>query len=441
MDDGTSTSAILHAHLARRSAALARFKPMPHQMSQQGQQSQMLAPRPPLVAYRDDLARRGSREPFGPSDSTWISLATILSHAVDVPPESRPPLFQTLHDVIVGDPTLRHILDGIAEQPEDAFELDSVSPIVRAVVERMEDDGAFNLAYSTLTILANADLRPSAIERGRVLAQLGRVAWKAGALDTSRDHYRRTEVLGRTASSPELRVRAWVGYSILARLRGNYPEVRKWATRAAHEADRAGLTKLASLAYHSLMIAAAITGDLNAALVYGWRSFQGAEGDPNAEASMLLNLSQMLYESGHSEVAINGFAAALAREPVARTALPILGGMALAAAKLGDAPRVRSTKSHALRLIASSGMPYEAAAVLLELAQALALIGDTGDAEERRQQGLQIAKGKGYHELTHRLETLRIKSRTAQRDLPYELSPHAEAVVRAVASLTVGAGE
>src|SRR5687768_6376538 len=196
----THVSPESRARLARGSATSTRLEPMPRQMFMQ--HGAMLAPRPPLAAYRQDLARRGGQDEFGPSDATWLSVAMILSHAMDVPADSRPPLLPTLRDVVGSDPVLREVLAVSECDPPPEFELDGVSPIVRAIVDRMEDEGALNLAYSTLALLADADLRLSVLERGRVVAQLGRVAWKAGALDTAREQYRRVEVLGRTARIP-----------------------------------------------------------------------------------------------------------------------------------------------------------------------------------------------------------------------------------------------
>jgi tetratricopeptide (TPR) repeat protein len=392
-----------------------------------------LAPRPPLAAYRDDVARRGGGA-FGPSDATWLSVATILSHVVAMPGGERPSLLATLREVLRDDPVLGRTLDGAPAEAAGAEELDAVSPVVRAVVCHMEDDGAWGLAYSTLSILVDASPRLSALERGRVLAQMARVAWKAGALETARDQYRRVEVLGRATRSVELRVRAWVGYSILARLRGNYPEVRKWATRAAEEADRAQLASLGSLAYHSLMVSAGVAGDFNGALIYGWRAFEGAAGDPRREAEMLLNLSQLLYEVGQPEAALHGFSAALVREPVTRLGLPALGGLALAASVLGDAARVRAARALAERLIATGGMPYESASTLVELAEALARIGDADASAECRGRAREIAARHGYHELTHRLDRLGPASPAAQ-PRGHVLHPNATAVARAITSL------
>jgi hypothetical protein len=412
---------------------------MPRQMTLQ--LGPLIAPRSPLMAYREDLALRGDRGAFGLSDSTWLGIATVLGHLVGVPPESRAPLIASLREVVAGDASARQRLDAAEREASGDHELDVVSPIVRAVVEDMEDGGALGLAYSTLWILADADLRLSVLERGRVLAQLGRVAWKAGALETSHEHYRRVEVLGRVARSSELRVRAWVGYSILARIRGNYPEVRKWGARATHEADRAGLTALGSLAYHNLMAAAAVAGDINTALAYGWRAFQGATGNPAREADMLLNLSQLLHLSGHPEVAIHGFAAALARQPAARVALPTLGGMALAASAIGDAARVRRAWAQAERLIATTGPSYEAASTLLELSEALAVVADIDGADACRTRALAIATQRGFHELTHRGERQRTRPDPVQTDAPHALDVHGRVVARAVRSLgLVGSG-
>jgi tetratricopeptide (TPR) repeat protein len=408
---------------------------MPRQMSRQQQQGRMLAPRPPLAAYREDLARHGAREAFGPSDATWISVATVLSHGVNVAAEERPPLLSTLREIVGNDPGLRDVLDAPDEPPSNEFELDRVSPIVRAVVTRMEDDGALNLAYSTLSILVDADLRLSTIERGRVLAQLGRIARYAGALETAREQYRRAEVLGRTARIPELRIRAWVGYSIIARLRGNYPEVRRWASRAVEQAEREGLTQLASLAHHSLMIVAAVSGDLNGALAYGWRAYRGAIGDRSREASALLHLAQTLLEGGHPAPAVRGFIAALDREPVPRVAFPILGGLAIAAAKVGNHPLLGETRARMEKLIASSPFPYEHAGVLLELTQAMATIGDTVAAHACRARALELAHRHSFHEYVHRLESVRIHPVASVAEAPHVLDQTGTEVARAVAAL------
>ena len=395
----------------------------------------MLVPRPPLTAYREDLARLGGRDQFGASDATWLSVAAILSHAVDTPADSRLPLTSTLRELVASDPVLRDVPAAAEPDLPGDLDFDGVSRIVRPIVERMEDEGALNLAYSVLSMLTRDDVRISLPERGRVFAQLGRVAWKAGALDTAREHYRHAEVAGRKGRLPELRVRAWVGYSIIARLRGNYPEVRKWGARAAHEAERAGLKDLEWLAYHSLMVSSAVAGDLNTALAYGWRAFQGAAGNPAREASALLNVSQYLLECGQPEAALRGFVAAVSRSSIARVTLPALGGLALAAATLGDRGRVLATRDEVERIVATAPTPYQCASALLELSQALALVGEIEAAGATRAHALRIAEAHSFHEIIHRLEALRIDPRPARPEVPYVLDSNGAEVARAVASL------
>jgi tetratricopeptide (TPR) repeat protein len=435
----THVSPDSRARLARGSETSARLEPMPSQMFMH--QGAMLAPRPPLAAYRSDLARRGGRETLGPSDATWLSVATILSHAMDVPPESRPPLVATLREVVRGDPALSHAILLLGSDPPAEFELDTVSPIVRAVVEQMEDGGALTLAYSTLAILADADLRLSTLERGRVLAQMGRIAWKAGALETAREQYRRVEVLGRAGRSAELRVRAWIGYAVVARLRGNYPEVRKWSVRAAAGADKAGLVALGSLAYHSLLVAAAVAGDFDTALVYGWRAFQSAAGDPIREAEMLRDLSELLLRAGYPDPARHGFRAALARRPPERVAIPALGGLARAAAAVGDAQQVTAARMQAEHVIAGAGLPYESAAALLELADALDTVGNSEDGATCRARALQIATYHNYHEITHQAEAVRPQKTPSRTEELHALDTRATEVARAVASLAAVGSE
>src|SRR5918999_2167996 len=92
-------SSLSASRLARGLSSSARLESMPVQSFTKD--GAMLAPRPPLTAYREDLARRGADDgPFGPSDATWLAVATILTHAVDVPADSRPALLPTLRDIV-----------------------------------------------------------------------------------------------------------------------------------------------------------------------------------------------------------------------------------------------------------------------------------------------------------------------------------------------------
>jgi hypothetical protein len=88
------------------------------------------------------------------------------------------------------------------------------------------------------------------------------------------------------------------------------------------------------------------------------------------------------------------------------------------------------------------GLPYEAASTLTEIAEALAAVGDEGGAAECRARAFDIARRQGYHEITHRLETVPMRTQPARAaPPPHALDPHAAAVARAVTSLApVGTG-
>jgi tetratricopeptide (TPR) repeat protein len=189
------------------------------------------------------------------------------------------------------------------------------------------------------------------------------------------------------------------------------------------------------------MVSAAVAGDLNGALVYGWRAYQSAAGDETREAEMLLNLSELLLRCGQWKAAAHGFTIALGRHPVARLALPMLGGLGLAASTLGDTAALQAIRARVERLIAVAGLPYQSAAALLELSQALAAIGDATGLAECRAQALEIAERHGYHEITLRLEGLRIADKPHQPEAPHALTPDAIDVARAVASLSPAAAE
>src|SRR5262249_6040381 len=123
--------------------------------------------------------------------------------------------------------------------------------------------------------------------------------------------------------------RAWVGQGLLAHTRGDFPETRR-RFQAVIELRGAADDSIA-LAHHQLMVAAATAKDYDTAAMHAWKAFQGARTNKQ-EAEALQNLAQLLLEAGHARAALRGFAAALARNPIPRIALPTLSGAACAAA-------------------------------------------------------------------------------------------------------------
>ena len=375
------------------------------------------------AAYRKDLGANPGRDSLDPLDGAWIAVTTMLSHAVDAPRARRAGLLR--QSVILSKKaTGRHLHGRRRASTRTSAE------IVLGLVEDMEDAAALTLALTTLEMFAKASPKLKPIERGRVIAQAARIARKTGSLEIAEIRYRALARMATRLREPELRIRAWIGYAVLAHLRGNYPKVRYWATRAAKAAVREELPRLEALAHHCLMVVAGGLRDLDQALLQGWRAYELSVGDPTTEADMLVCLGQTLLHANDPHAARSGFAGALARTPPGRIALPALGGYALASGKLGDHDSVRWATSQVKQIGGIARYPYETAAALCECMLAAASVGDTTQAESLREAALAIAQSYGYHEIVYQSEP------TLQAP-PSALSRRAAAVADAVRRVQV----
>ena len=388
----------------------------------------MLIPERPTSAYHRDLVRRNTAPALMRQEASWVAFAFAVDRA-SLLPALRASLPDRLRAIEVQQP---HGAGLPAEATAPAL-----AAFIRRIVQVLEDGGALHLAYSCLAAARVAVPECGELEAGRMLGQRARIAWKIGELDLAREHYSVVELHGRLNTLHELTARAWVGYAILAQLRGNYPQVRRWSSRAMAAAERHGLPEVGALAHQVAMSAASVAGDLSAALVHGWSAFRGVAGDPEREADVLLNLSELLLRAGRPENAAHGFASVLVRKPSGRIALPALGGLALACAACSDGPGVRSARAQADSLIADAGLPFQAASALLELSRALAGVGDGQDAAECRQRATTLATRYGYHEIAHRIERLEERADAPiARAVPHALASEAEDVAHAVTSLS-----
>jgi hypothetical protein len=381
------------------------------------------------LAYRKDLALAGGRVILDPSDGSMIAVAAMLCHASEATKAGRlTPLGQA---VKLARKVLQEAGPRRSGRREQKADSKAQAPVIRRLVSRMEDAGALHLALTTLQALALAIPGLDIVEKGRILAQSARIAWKAGDLDLAKARYDSVARLGVRSGAVELRVRAWIGYCVLARLRGNYPEVQKWALRAARVAEREGLSDLAALAHHSLTVVAGSRGELEKALLHGWRAYQLSVGDRLEEADMLLSLGQTLLNAGDPQAARSGFAGVLVRNPPARIALPALGGYATASAAIGDRVGVQWAAEQVQDRSGVAGVPYASAAALGECASASAAVGNPGHAAQLREAALSIARAHGYHEVKFLAEA---ESVAKASTLPGRIKPSAgaSAVARAV---------
>src|SRR5205085_6740746 len=193
------------------------------------------------------------------------------------------------------------------------------------------------------------------------------------------------------------------GYGILAHFRGDFPESRR-RFHAVIELPGAAKESVA-YSHHHLMFAAATARDYDTAASHGWWAFKGS-ANPIQETEALLNLAQLLLEAGHARAALRGFAAALARRPITRLELPILGGAACAAAAalpLAAARALVRNFSERLEQVVSilhdgRTLPWLSAQALVELSEALAVVGDEERSRDISERAEVLATAHGFHQ-------------------------------------------
>lgn len=305
---------------------------------------------------------------------------------------------------------------------------------MRVFCEVIEDAGALELSDAILCAYLAADATISPVENGRVEAVRARLAWKRGELDVAEELYRRVATAARRLGSDELRVRAWIGRAIISRHAGNYPASRRYGQHAIGLAERSDLRRLASLAHHTLMVVAGVGKEFDSAVEHGWQAFLNADGDVTLESGALGNVGQLFLEAGHPATAMAAFRAVLARRPSDRISVPALGGLAVAAARLGLPEVVHTTADDILaRFKANAGVTaYDVASTLVDLTRAYLMLGDDARAEAFREQAHTLAVSKGFHEIVHHTRDA-IRQRIAPRERV--LSPRVQSVAADVRHL------
>jgi tetratricopeptide (TPR) repeat protein len=358
----------------------------------------MLPLLPPLAAYQADLAAARKRA-IGHDDGQWLALALQLRHLRMQDGGGRAQVARALDErlaTLLGSHA-RPLLDPVDDGPP------TMAARIRLLSERVEDAAMWHLALAVLR--ESTPLAESALEQGRFWAHQARIARQLGDFEVATTLYRRTGREGRRAREPELSVRAWLGLAGVAQVRGNYPDVERWARRALGLAPRHGLDALTSLAHHFLLVRAGTRGDLPAALVHGWTAYRFALGNPILEAERLLNVAQVLLDVGAASTAVNGFIAALRHRLPDRLALPAWGGLAASAALAGTGRALVDRASNKVLALSEGPAPaYAVAAALVESARARRTLALTTDAWTERARAL--AASHGFHELMHALEHL-----------------------------------
>lgn len=354
------------------------------------------------AAYRADLGTRD--QPFGDVDGDWITVASVLEHATLVEEPAKSELLReaiSLATNIVGEAEVQRLAER-EWQDRDR----SASEAIVILSDKVLAAGAFHLAGALLDALIDTDSTLNVVQRGRLLTKRARVEWKMGKNDDAADRYRNIERLGRRSRSAELKVRAWIGFTVLSQIRENYEEMQRFAGRAARLAARENLPKLAREAHKGLMIAAGVRRRVDDALLHGWAVYRLSIGDSVDEADVLLNLGQVLFDAGFIDVARAAFASVVSREVAANLMLPALGGLALASAASAQDHTAEWAAREVLRVNPSTVPRFSLASALLECGIALTRIGRIATATRCRTAGSQLAREYDLSEIASKFERL-----------------------------------
>jgi tetratricopeptide (TPR) repeat protein len=396
----------------------------------------------PLDAYRSDLSRNPGRSDFGTSDTVWLLVAHCLHRLTRVPALARPAIAShcacALGDLAVSVDggvedghlaralcDLRTAFDGF-DAVENAAAL---SRVVRELTNRMSNAGALSLAFATIGHLRSVTVHAPARETGLNLAEQARIARCLGDLDGAEELYSLAADVGSAADVPEVCVRASLGCGVVARVRGNYPKARELFQLGLADAKEAGLEELAGIAHQGLLIAAAVAGDIDTALVHGWAALELAAGNEEKQMEMLINLAQLARDAGYPAAALRGFLSALTRTSVLRYRLSALGGAVVAASELGERGLVDRLRAVAEKDVGRSLLPYENAQVTRAISVALRNLGKVEEAETSRLRARTLAKKGGFFELVVATEPV---TEPAPARRPRRLQPSSARVIESL---------
>jgi tetratricopeptide (TPR) repeat protein len=383
------------------------------------------------TAYRKDA--NGRSRAVGDDDGGWITVTTLVQHAAALPANEALILLRDaveLSEVILGAAaTARRRADACDNEARR-----SDSEIIYELAASIEDAGALHLASLLLEALSVADRSLTAIEYGRIQSLLARITWKLGELDRAEAMYEGLSRLGRVHGEPELEARAANGIAAVMQVRGDYVSAKRWATKAARLSRRYGIPEQARIAQHGLMALCAKVRDFDAALVHGWTAYGLSLGKRGSMDELLTNLGQLLLDVGHPEAARAAFASVLSRTQPARIGLPALGGLAGAAAGVGDRELLGWAVSEVLRQSEDGTHLYQLADAVCECAAALTSVGEAAHAEQCSMLALNLAERYGYRDVQARAAALLTPS-DAPRGERFELAPRALRIAREIQAL------
>lgn len=414
-------------------AALMSFEPEP---------SVVLPSSDPATAYAADIARLKQNGPFGPRDDVWLLLAHALVRLGAMSSEEQREALAPMADTIAASALA-------AGLPADSMEIRAAHALaglgnpwtvgesgneaatalvfaIQAVAESQEQKGASQLAYATLHGLLETlgdGIPPERL--GYVLAQQGRASRELGYNDVASSLYNSAVHIGHDCSSQGLVARGLVGLGSMAIARGNYPEARSLFQQARTHADAAADATQLRNAHHGLQNCGFASGDMDAALVHGWNVLRLSHG-PDARAEALLNMAEVCRLTNEHDVAIRAYAVVIASTTQPRLRMHALSSALICAIELKQTALAERYRDELQEVLASVPDPYGRASTSVELSISLYRMGDERAARLALGEASAIARDRGYHEITYRVDQA-----LSQWDAPTVASePNADVTVR-----------
>lgn len=270
--------------------------------------------------------------------------------------------------------------------------------ILRRMAQRTELSGRVKLSAHLLE--SAAEISSGALDRGRVLSDRSRNARKQGQIDLAEAQAEELKRIGSRLSEGELTALAHLQLASLRQLKGNFSAFKSHLEEAARTATKSGMTRLRASAELGLGTHAALSGDQGTAVGYLWSAHRAVGGKGTVANGALVNLAHSLLLSGRPEEARKVAGLLLGTTPPLQSALPALGGHALASARLNDAEAVEWASSRVRQLAKTRHFAREVAEALMECSAALELVGKQPQSQVLRRRAESMIANFGFHDLT-----------------------------------------
>lgn len=377
-------------------------------------------------AYRLDLAERDL--PFGGADDAWLAIGSLLEHAAAVADQDAAAA-ASLTDKACALSAALVSAERVETLRAREWEHRESSPLdaLMLISDDAHDAGAPHIAASVLDGMLACGSSMHALTRGRIMARRTRVAWRLGWLSEAHDRASDLLAFGENEREPELVGRAWISFSALAQMRGNYPEMERAARETERLANELSSRYLLRVANGALMVVAGVRKDFDRALQYAWMVYQDSVDIPFEEAGILQNFGQIYLEAGYPDAARAAFSRVISQRLPARILLPALGGVALASAQTGRRSTVLWATAQTSGFDVAVTPKYPLAYALVECAAACEAIGCLQEADAARARAAELADTFKFHEIA-----FRAGERTAS---PAELGAPSQALTAKVVAL------